>query len=47
MTSVEALSLLDKVCASVALNRETHVKVQQAVEVIRKAITGKPENKKK
>ena len=31
----EALDLLDGICAKVALNRETHVQVQVASQVIR------------
>ena len=42
----EALDLLDGICAKVALNRETHVQVQMASQLIRAEINKKVEGKK-
>jgi len=44
MTKEEALQILDNICAQVSLNREGHVKLQQAIEVLREAI--QPKEKK-
>jgi len=41
MTPQEALAMLDKICASVSLNREVHVRVQEAVAVLKNAINPK------
>lgn len=40
MTPQEAITLLDNICAQISLNRETHVKVQQAIAAL-KAATAK------
>lgn len=45
MKPEQALKLVDQICASVSLNREVHVKVQQAIVVLTKAI--QPEEKPK
>lgn len=48
MNPIEALQILDNVCSQVSLNREAHVKIQQAVEVLKGAIipVPKPAEKK-
>lgn len=38
MTPEQALALLDNAASQVAATRETHVQIQQAVEVLRQAI---------
>jgi len=43
----EALDLLDGICAKVALNRETHVQVQMASQMIRAEINKDEEASKK
>ena len=43
MTIEEAINLLDSICAQVSLNREMHVKVQQAIAVL-KAGNEKPKD---
>lgn len=41
MNAQEALQILDNVCSQVSLNREAHVKIQQAVEVLKEVIRPK------
>jgi len=41
MTAEEAINLLDSICAQVSLNRETHLKVQQAITALKAAIAKK------
>lgn len=43
MTKEEAVNLLDNICAQISLNRETHIKVQQAIAVL-KADNEKPKD---
>jgi len=43
MTPQEALQILDSGCANVPANREVHVKFQEAVQTIAKAIAPAPE----
>lgn len=38
MTVEEALQMLDNICAQVSLNREGHMKLQQALNVVRSKI---------
>jgi len=45
MTPQEALQLIDQACALLTLNREFHVKIQEAIEVLRKEISGKKSDK--
>lgn len=45
MKPEEALQILDNVCSQVQLNRSDHVKIQQAVEVLKEAIKLKEEKK--
>lgn len=35
MKPEDAINLLDQICAQVNLNRETHAKVQEAVETLK------------
>ena len=45
MTVTEALKLIDNVCAQVSLNRDGHVKIQEALRIVRDAVTTPaPEN---
>lgn len=46
MNPQDALNVLDRVCSSTKLSREEHVALQQAVMVLKMAITPKPENPK-
>ena len=49
MSPNDALSLLDQAVSQLSANREVHVKLQQAVEVLKEAIrpkTAKEEEKK-
>jgi uncharacterized protein (UPF0147 family) len=41
MTSLEALNFLNQVAAQAAVPRATHAQAQQAVEILKKAITPK------
>ena len=43
MTAKEALQILSQAAALAPLNRQAHVAVQQAEEILRLAITPKPE----
>ena len=38
MTVEEALQMIDTVCAQVQLNRQGHIQLQTAIEVIRSAV---------
>ena len=38
MAPEEAINLLDSICAQVNLNREMHLKVQEAIKVLKQAI---------
>lgn len=42
MTPMEALKILDGLCAQVQLNREQHAKVQEATTVLYRIINPKP-----
>jgi len=45
MTPEEALKIVDQICASVNLDRATHIKLQQAVQVLSEAIKPKKPGK--
>lgn len=45
MKTEQALKLVDQVCASVSLNRESHVQVQQAIQILTEAVKPKEEVK--
>lgn len=47
MTVTEALDLVDNILARVSGNREDHVRMQIAMNVIREAAMPKPETPKK
>lgn len=47
MKKEEALKLVDSICSQVSLNREAHVKVQQAIQILAEAIKPKEEVEKK
>jgi hypothetical protein len=38
MTPQEAIQIIDNVCSQVSLNRESHVKVQEAIKVLNNLI---------
>lgn len=39
MNPENALALVDRVCGMVSLNRDDHIKVAQAIEILKQAIT--------
>lgn len=41
----EAYKLVDQICASVSLSREAHIRVQQALDIIKEEIEKKDEPK--
>jgi hypothetical protein len=47
MTPEEALQILEQAAALAPLNRQGHVAVQQAAQVLQRAIKPKPEEKDK
>ena len=46
MKPTEAISLLDQAVSQLSANREVHVKLQQAIEVLKEAITPKGKKEK-
>ena len=46
MTKEEALNLLDQAVSQLQTNRQTHIQLQQAVEILKEAIKPKEEPKK-
>lgn len=47
MKPEDALKLVDSICSRVSLNRESHVQVQQAIQILTEAIKPKEEAKPK
>lgn len=45
MTTEQALQLITSVTESVQANRQVHIQILQAIEVIKKALEKKDENK--
>lgn len=47
MKPEEAIALVDQICAQVQLNRQTHVKVTMAINVLSTLVNGATNKKKK
>ncbi|MFA6335627.1 MAG: hypothetical protein WCX48_08755 [Bacteroidales bacterium] len=46
MEKEEALAIIDNVCSQITSNRETHLKIIEAIEVLKKAIAPEIKDKK-
>jgi hypothetical protein len=47
MNENEALKILDNVCSQTSMNRESHIKVLQAVEILKEFIRPKTSKEEK